>query len=319
MSLLVENISKRFSNVQAVDNLSMEVQEGAIFGFLGPNGAGKTTTIRMILDIFRPDSGRITWNGQPVGQIPRQFWGYLPEERGLYPKMTVEDQLIFLARLYGTRRTDLNKELDEWLERFQITVNRKKRIEELSKGNQQKVQFLATVLHDPQILIMDEPFSGLDPVNADLLKDAFLEMNRRGKTIIFSTHQMSQVEELCQNILIINKGQAVVSGTVREVKRSSGRMVLRLALENDQEIRWLDNVAGVTVLRRRQDYVEMTLAPDVSTDQILHTALRQGGHITRFELVEPSLHDIFVERVSGISMPDSPVPAPVSAARQALG
>ncbi|HEX2912161.1 MAG TPA: ABC transporter ATP-binding protein [Chloroflexia bacterium] len=307
MSLLVKNISKSFSTVQAVRDLTMEVQEGEIFGFLGPNGAGKTTTIRMILDIFRPDSGEIDWNGRPISEIPRKFWGYLPEERGLYPKMTVEDQLMFLARLYGMHKETVKRELDEWLERFQITVNRKKRVEELSKGNQQKVQFLATILHDPQVLIMDEPFSGLDPVNVNLLKDAFLEMNRRGKTIIFSTHQMEQVEELCRHIAIINKGQLVVGGSVREVKRSSGRMVLRMALENDPEIAWLDNIPGVTVTKRRQDYVEMNLASDVSTDRLLQEALRNGGHVVRFELVEPSLNDIFIERVSGIAMPDAPV------------
>ncbi|MDB5080197.1 MAG: transporter ATP-binding protein [Chloroflexi bacterium] len=309
MALLVENISKNFANVQAVRNLSMKVEAGEIFGFLGPNGAGKTTTIRMILDILRPDSGQITWNGTPVREIPRKAWGYLPEERGLYPKMTVEDQLIFLARLYGMPKETVKRELSDWLERFQITTYRKKRVEELSKGNQQKVQFLATILHEPDILIMDEPFSGLDPVNVNLLKDAFLEMHRRGKTIIFSTHQMETVEELCQNISIINKGQVVVEGSVRQVKRSTGRNLVRLALDNDPEIAWLDQVPGVTVTKRRQDYVEMNLAPPATTEQILQAALQQGGRITRFELAEPSLNDIFIERVSGIAQPDAPVPA----------
>ena len=305
MSLLVDNISKAFANVQAVQGLTMEVQEGEIFGFLGPNGAGKTTTIRQILDILRPDSGQITWNGTPVSEIPRRAWGYLPEERGLYPKMTVEDQLLFLAQLYGMPKNDARHEMDAWLDRFGIEANRKKRIEELSKGNQQKVQFLAAILHDPQILIMDEPFTGLDPVNVNLLKDAFLEMHRRGKTIIFSTHQMETVEELCQNIVIINKGQIVVGGNLREIKRNAGKMVVRLALDNDPNLAWLDYMGGVTVTKRRQDYVEMTLAPDVTPDQILQAAYRQGGHILRFELAEPSLTDIFIERVGGLSMPDS--------------
>jgi ABC-2 type transport system ATP-binding protein len=313
MALLIENINKSFANVQAVRNLSMQVQPGEIFGFLGPNGAGKTTTIRMILDILRPDSGKITWAGKPVGEIPRKAWGYLPEERGLYPKMNVDDQLIFLARLYGMDKTTVKKELDEWLERFQITTYRKKKVEELSKGNQQKVQFLATILHEPEILIMDEPFSGLDPVNVNLLKDAFLEMHRRGKTIIFSTHQMEQVEELCENISIINKGQAVVEGSVRQVKRSAGRSVVRLALDNDPQIAWLDQVPGVTVTKRRQDYVEFNLSAPATTDQILQAALQRGGHITLFELAEPSLNDIFIERVGGIAQPDAPVPAVTSA------
>jgi ABC-2 type transport system ATP-binding protein len=313
MSLVVENISKSFSNVQAVQNLSMQVQSGEIYGFLGPNGAGKTTTMRMILDILRPDTGRITWNNTPVSDIPRKAWGYLPEERGLYPKMTVEDQLIFLARLYGMPKDTVKRELTEWLERFQITINRKKKVEELSKGNQQKVQFLATILHDPEIMIMDEPFSGLDPVNVNLLKDAFLEMHRRGKTIIFSTHQMEQVEELCENIALINKGQVVVEGSVRQIKRSTGRTVVRLALDNDPEIAWLDQIPGVTVTKRRQDYVEMNMAPPATTEQLLQAALQRGGRITRFELAEPSLNDIFIERVGGVAQPDTPDLAPAVA------
>jgi ABC-2 type transport system ATP-binding protein len=313
MSLVVENISKSFSNVQAVQNLSMQVQSGEIYGFLGPNGAGKTTTMRMILDILRPDTGRITWKNTPVSDIPRKAWGYLPEERGLYPKMTVEDQLIFLARLYGMPKETVKRELTEWLERFQITANRKKKVEELSKGNQQKVQFLATILHDPEIMIMDEPFSGLDPVNVNLLKDAFLEMHRRGKTIIFSTHQMEQVEELCENIALINKGQVVVEGSVRQIKRSTGRTVVRLALDNDPEIAWLDQIPGVTVTKRRQDYVEMNMAPPATTEQLLQAALQRGGRITRFELAEPSLNDIFIERVGGVAQPDTPDLAPAVA------
>jgi len=190
MSLIVEHINKSFGQVQAIVDLSMEVEEGALFGFLGANGAGKTTTMRMILDIFRPDSGQITWNGKEVREVARRNWGYLPEERGLYPKMEVEEQLLCLARLNGLSKQVASRELDAWLERLQINANRKKKIEELSKGNQQKVQFLAAILHNPAVLIMDEPFNGLDPVNANVLKEAFLEMQRRGKTIIFSTHQL---------------------------------------------------------------------------------------------------------------------------------
>ncbi len=300
MSLLVEQISKAFTNVQAVNNLSLEVRQGEIFGFLGPNGAGKTTTIRMILDIIRPDAGRITWNGVPVEEVPRRAWGYLPEERGLYPKMAVDEQLIFLARLYGMPKAKVERDLDEWLERFQITQNRKKKVEELSKGNQQKIQFLATVLHDPDILIMDEPFTGLDPVNVNLLKSAFLEMHRRGKTIIFSTHQMETVEELCEDIAIINTGEIVVSGPLKQVKRSSGRVLVRLALDNDPTMAWLDQIPGVIVTKRRQDYVEMELKAGATPEMILQTALQKGGKVTRFELVEPSLNDIFIERVGGL-------------------
>jgi ABC-2 type transport system ATP-binding protein len=284
----------------------MEVPEGTIFGFLGANGAGKTTTMRMILDLFRPDSGQITWNGRDVREVPRRFFGYLPEERGLYPKMRVDEQLLFLARLNGLAKQDAEKKMTEWLERFQISANRKKKIEELSKGNQQKVQFLATILHDPAILVMDEPFSGLDPVNANVLKEALLEMHRRGKTIIFSTHQLEQAEELCQQIVIINKGQSVVQGSVREVKRQQGRHVVRLKLENDAEANWLEQLPGVQVTRRREDYIEMHIQADLNPNLIVEAALQHGGIISRFELTEPSLTEIFIEKVGVSSLPDAP-------------
>jgi ABC-2 type transport system ATP-binding protein len=306
MGLIVEHISKSFGTFQAIKDLSMEVREGAMFGFLGANGAGKTTTMRMILDIIRPDSGQITWNGNDVREVPRQNWGYLPEERGLYPKMVVEEQLIFLARLNGLSKQDARKELDEWFERFQINANRKKKIEELSKGNQQKIQFLAAIIHNPIILIMDEPFSGLDPVNASVLKEAFLEMHRRGKTIIFSTHQLEQVEEMCEDVVIINKGQTVVQGSVREVKRQHGRNVIRLKLDNDPEAAWLDTLEGIQVTKRRQDYIEMQIQAHLNPNVIVEAALQHGGIITRFELAEPSLTDIFIETVGSIAQPDAP-------------
>ncbi len=306
MGLLLSDVSKYFGSFQAINDLSMEVREGALFGFLGANGAGKTTTMRMILDLFRPDSGQITWNGSDVREVPRRVWGYMPEERGLYPKMRVDEQLLFLARLQGVSKQEAQKALDEWLERFQITANRDRKIEELSKGNQQKVQFLAAILHDPTILIMDEPFSGLDPVNANVLKEAFLEMHRRGKTIIFSTHQLEQAEELCQDIVIINKGQSIVQGSVHEVKRQQGRNVARLKLENDPEASWLDTLDGVQVTKRREDYIEMQIQANLNPNVIVEAALHHGGIISRFELTEPSLTDIFIEKVGAASLPDAP-------------
>ncbi len=306
MGLTVEHISKAFGTFEAIKDLSMEVREGAIFGFLGANGAGKTTTMRMILDIIRPDSGQITWNGNDVRTVPRRNWGYLPEERGLYPKMVVEEQLLFLARLNGLSKQAARKEMDEWFERFQINANRKKKVEELSKGNQQKIQFLAAILHDPTILIMDEPFSGLDPVNASVLKEAFWEMHQRGKTIIFSTHQLEQVEEMCEDVVIINKGQTIVQGSVRDVKRQHGRNVIRLKLDNDPEAPWLDTLEGIQVTKRRQDYIEMQIQANLNPNLIVEAALQHGGNITRFELAEPSLTDIFIEAVSRIALPDAP-------------
>ncbi len=305
MSLVVEHINKWFAQSQVIKDLSMEVEEGALFGFLGPNGAGKTTTMRMILDIFRPDSGRITWNGTLVDEVPRRTWGYLPEERGLYPRMEVEEQLLFLAQLQGLSRRDAQRELDEWLERLQIDVNRTKRVEELSKGNQQKVQFLAASLHNPEVLVMDEPFSGLDPVNTNVLKEAFLEMHRRGKTIVFSTHQLEQAEELCRDIVIINRGRSLFQGSVQEIRRQHGRNAARLKLDNDPEARWLDALVGVQVTKRREDYVEMQIQKDLNPNRIVEAALRHGGIISRFEVVEPSLADIFIELVGTVAPPEA--------------
>ena len=308
MGLLVEHINKSFDQLQVITDLSMEVKEGSIFGFLGPNGAGKTTTMRMILDIIRPDSGSITWNGTKIRDIPRHHFGYLPEERGLYPKGAVQEQLVFLARLNGLSKADALAHLDEWLERFEIPQYRNMKVEELSKGNQQKIQFLATILHEPLILIMDEPFSGLDPVNANLLKDAFLEMHRRGKTMIFSTHQLEQVEELCEDVVIIDQGETIIHGSVREVKRQHGRNVARLKLDNDPEALWLDALEGVQVTKRRQDYIEMQIQSHLSPNLIVEEALRHGATISRFELTEPSLTDIFIEHV-GKAAQDTTSPA----------
>ena len=306
MGLTLEHVNKSFGQLHVIKDLSMEVKEGSIFGFLGPNGAGKTTTMRMILDIIRPDSGSITWNGKDVREIPRHNLGYLPEERGLYPKVKVQDQLVFLARLNGLSKAAAVEQLDEWLERFQIPQYRNMKVEELSKGNQQKIQFLATILHDPLILIMDEPFSGLDPVNANLLKEALLEMHRRGKTMIFSTHQLEQVEELCEDVVIIDQGQTIIRGSVREVKRQQGRNVALLKLDNDPEALWLDTLEGVHVTKRRQDYIEMNIQSNLNPNLIVEEALRHGGVISRFELTEPSLTDIFIEYVGKTALQDTP-------------
>jgi len=294
------------TKILAADYINFQVKPGDIFGFLGPNGAGKTTTIRMILDILRPDTGQITWMGKRTMDIPRRSFGYMPEERGLYPKMVVDEQLIFLARLFGHDKAYVQRELDYWLERLGIAQNRKKKLEELSKGNQQKIQFLATILHDPEILIMDEPFTGLDPLNVNQLKEAFLEMHKRGKTIIFSTHQMETVEELCENIVLINKGKVLLNGNLRQIKRDTGRTVVRLAIENDPEMSWLDNIPGVTVTKRRADFVELYLTAPTSTDDLLRLVMGRGGHVLRFELAEPSLNDIFIEKVAGVSQEQDP-------------
>ena len=300
MSLIIDSVSKRFGEVQALDDVSLEIKPGEVFGFLGANGAGKTTAMRLVLDILRPDSGTITWNGTLNSEVPRDTWGYLPEERGLYAKMNVLDQLVFFAKLHGVRGKAAEREVRDWLERFRIPEYADRRAEQLSKGNQQKIQFIAAILHDPQVLLMDEPFTGLDPVNVALLKEAFLEMKDRGKTLIFSTHHMETVEELCQAIAILDRGRVVVGGAVRDVRRSTGRQVVRLAVDGDLEVAWLGTLDGVRVSRRGQDYTEAGVAPGHDPELVLQEALRRGCRVLHFEIADPSLEEIFIEHVGQI-------------------
>jgi ABC-2 type transport system ATP-binding protein len=302
MSLVIDSVSKRFGEVQALDAVSLQIEPGEVFGFLGANGAGKTTAMRIVLDILRPDSGTITWNGTPNTDLPRETWGYLPEERGLYAKMTVLDQLVFFAKLHGVKPRAAERETREWLERFRIPEYADRRAEQLSKGNQQKIQFIAAILHDPLVLLMDEPFTGLDPVNAALLKEAFQEMKDRGKTLVFSTHQMETVEELCESIAILARGRVVVGGSVRDVRRSTGRQMVRVAVQGDPEIAWLGTLDGVHVTRRGQDYVEAEVAPGHDPGSVLRAALSRGCEIRHFEMADPSLEQIFIERVGQIDM-----------------
>ena len=298
MSLVVDHVIKRFGPVVALDRVSFEAEPGRIFGLLGANGAGKTTSMRIVLDILRADSGSVTWQGRLNTQLPRDTWGYLPEERGLYLRMTVIDVLRFFAALYGVPTREATRTVEEWLERFHVPEYRDRKVEELSKGNQQKIQFIAAILHDPDVLIMDEPFSGLDPVNVGLLKEAFLEMRDRGKTLIFSTHQMETVEELCEAICIVDRGRVVVSGALRDVKRAMGRQVVRLATDGDGHgVEWLDGLDGISITARREDFVELQVPTGSDPARILTTALDRGERVTRFEIGEPSLEEIFIEHV----------------------
>jgi ABC-2 type transport system ATP-binding protein len=298
VSLIVEGISKRFGAVTALDGASFTVEPGRIFGLLGANGAGKTTCMRIVLDILLADAGSVTWQGRRNTELPRKTWGYLPEERGLYTRMRVIDVLRYFAALYGVPQATATAEVEEWLERFRVPDYRDRKIEELSKGNQQKIQFIAAILHDPDVLIMDEPFSGLDPVNVQLLKEAFLEMRDRGKTLIFSTHQMETVEELCEAIAILDRGKVVVSGPVRDVKRAMGRQVVRLATDGDgRGTGWLTDLPGVKVTANREDFVELTVPADTDPETILRAAMERGERVTRFEIGDPSLEEIFIEFV----------------------
>jgi ABC-2 type transport system ATP-binding protein len=302
MSLIIDSVSKSFGEVQALKDVSLQIEPGEVFGFLGANGAGKTTAMRIVLDILRPDSGTVSWNGTPNIDLPRETWGYLPEERGLYAKMNVLEQLVFFARLHGVRGKAAEREARDWLERFRIPEYADRRAEQLSKGNQQKIQFIAAVLHDPQVLLMDEPFTGLDPVNAALLKEAFAEMKDRGKTLIFSTHQMETVEELCESIAILDRGVVVAGGSVRDVRRSTGRQMVRVAVEGDPEMAWLGTLDGVRVIRRGQDYTEAEVAPGHDPGSVLREALSRGCEVRHFEMTDPSLEQIFIERVGQIDM-----------------
>ena len=297
MTLVIDSLVKTFGEVRALDGVSFSIGPGEVFGFLGANGAGKTTTMRICLDVLRPDSGTVTWRGRSNVDLPRRTWGYLPEERGLYAKMRVLDQLVFFASLRGVPAADARRTALGWLERFHVPDYAGRRAEELSKGNQQKIQFIAAILHDPDVLLLDEPFTGLDPVNAALLKEAFLEMRDDGKTIVFSTHQMETVEELAESIAIVDAGRIVVAGRVREVRASTGRVFVRLAVEDDTELAWLVGLDGVEITRPGQDYTEMEVARDRDPETILRSALGRGLRVTRFEIADPTIEQIFVERV----------------------
>ena len=305
MSLVVDSITKRFGDIVALDDASFSVEPGRIFGLLGANGAGKTTSMRIVLDILRADAGRVSWKGVENTELPRRTWGYLPEERGLYPRMQVGEQLRFFASLYGVSDADARREIGDWLDRFRIPDYLDRKVEELSKGNQQKIQFIAAILHDPEVLIMDEPFTGLDPVNVRLLKEAFVEMRDRGKTLIFSTHQMETVEELCEAIAIVDRGKVVVSGAVRDVKRAMNRQVVRLATDGDGHgVEWLTEFPGVEVTTAREDYVELHVPADRDPESILRAALDRGERVTRFEISDPSLEEVFVAHVGRRAVSD---------------
>jgi ABC-2 type transport system ATP-binding protein len=314
MTLEIQGLSKRFGSVQALDGISFRVAPGQVFGFLGANGAGKTTAMRICLDILRADSGTVTWDGRDSRDLPRRTWGYLPEERGLYPRMKVLDQLVFFASLYGVPPRQAERDVRLWLARFRVPEYADRKAEELSKGNQQKIQFIAAVLHDPDVLLMDEPFTGLDPVNVALLKEAFLEMAARGKTLVFSTHQMGVVEELAQAIAIIDRGRVVVQGGLREVRRASGRQVVRLGVAGDPGLAWLYDLPDVRVTRRREDYTEIEVLPGRGPETLLHEALARGERVTRFEIADPSIERIFVEHVGETPDVERTLAAPVALA-----
>jgi ABC-2 type transport system ATP-binding protein len=290
----LRNIRKSYGDFVAVSDISLAIGSGGIYGLLGPNGAGKTSTIRMIIGMIVPDSGQVFVFGQPLSRSHMDRFGYLPEERGLYKKMKVIDQLIFLGQLKGLSASEASSRALRWCERFELASWAGKKIEELSKGMQQKVQFIGAILHDPQLIIMDEPFSGLDPANAIALKDTMLELAKNGKTILFSTHRMDSAERLCQSICLINHGRVVVEGDLGEIKARYGRRNVQIKYDGDA--RFLEERGLVQSFNDYGNYVEVRLAPRADAQELLRRASSMAK-LTKFELMEPSLEEIFLEEV----------------------
>jgi ABC-2 type transport system ATP-binding protein len=290
----LSNVRKCYGDFVAVEGFSLSIKPGGIYGLLGPNGAGKTSTIRMIMGIIVPDSGQIDVFGEPLSRSHMDRFGYLPEERGLYKKMKVLDHLVFLGRLKGLSSADATARSKKWAERFELGAWLDKKVEELSKGMQQKVQFIGAILHDPQLLILDEPFSGLDPANSVALKDVMLELAKDGKTILFSTHRMDSAERLCQSICLINHGRIVLQGDLGEVKASYGRNNVQIKYDGDA--RFLQEPKLVQSFNDYGNYVEVRLAPGADPQELLHLA-SSHAKLTKFELMEPSLEEIFLEKV----------------------
>ncbi len=297
MTLVVDHLSKRFGTVVALDDLAFEVAPGQVFGFLGANGAGKTTTMRIALGVLEPDAGRVTWRGVESHRLPRSTWGYLPEERGLYPRMRVLEQLLFFAGLHGMAPDHARREAIAWLRRFRAEDLADRRAEQLSKGNQQKIQFIAAVLHDPQVLLMDEPFTGLDPVNVMLLREAFLELRDRGRTVVFSTHQMEVAEALCESVAIVDRGKVVVGGPLRDVRRATGRRMVRISVEGDHRLPWLADVPGTRIIQVGMDRMSVELDVGLEPDIVLAAAVKAGAKVLHFEIADPSLEQVFIDFV----------------------
>ncbi|MEO7311640.1 MAG: ATP-binding cassette domain-containing protein [Chitinophagaceae bacterium] len=298
--LEVQHLKKYFATQKAVDDISFNIEQGSIFGLLGPNGAGKTTLIRMITGIFYPDSGNIQFNGRKFDPLNDIIGiGYMPEERGLYKKMKIGEQAMYLAQLKGLSKSDALENVKKWFVKLEMQSWWNKKVEDLSKGMQQKLQFVITVLHNPKLVILDEPFSGLDPVNANLIKDEIFNLAKQGCTIIFSTHRMEQVEEICSQIILVNKGQKILDGTVKQVKQDFKENLFKLGANTLPE-QMLTPI--FTVINHGPEEVILKLADGTSTNDVLNHFMRQGVAINSFNEVLPSLNDIFINLVEGTSV-----------------
>lgn len=292
--LIVNNLVKKFNNTLAVDNLSFQVNPGKIFGLLGPNGAGKTTTIRTILNIIKPTSGEIIFDGRPITYEYYNIIGYLPEERGLYKRSRVIDVLLYFSALKNLSRSDSLNRAEFWLKRLNILEFRDKKIEQLSKGNQQKVQLIAAILHNPQLLILDEPFTGFDPINQQEVKDLILSFLSEGKTIILSTHQMELAEKLCEDILLINKGKEVTSGKLSDIKKNFGGNNIRLSFSGDNS--FLKNLPGIVKYDFYNNYTDIQLKDEIVPSEFLKKVI-SNVEVNHFSIIEPTLNKIFIDLI----------------------
>ncbi len=292
--LTLENVVKSYDKHLAVNDVSFSVPKGSIFGLLGPNGAGKTSLIRIITTITRADSGKVFLDGEPLNSRHPEQIGYMPEERGLYRKMKVGEHLLYLARLKGLSRDEARREIDYWFEKFGITDWWPKKVEELSKGMQQKIQFIATVIHRPKLLILDEPFSGLDPINTNLIKDEIHTLHEQGTSIIFSTHRMEQVEEICEHIILINKGENILEGRVAEIKDRFKQNLFRLSFEGElpAEVSRLGKIVD-----QHDHTVTVQLDDDSQSNELLRTFLNSGAYVYAFNEILPTLNEIFIRQV----------------------
>ena len=292
LAVEVSHIVKSFADKVAVDGLSFSVAQGEIFGLIGPNGAGKTTTIRMMMDIIKPDSGEVTIFGEKLSEATKNRLGYLPEEKGLYKKLRVLDSIIYLASLKGMDRHSAEEKANELLNQTGMLSNKRKKIEEMSRGMGQIIQFIVTIIHDPQLVILDEPFSGLDPVNTELFKGMVVDLRSQGKAVILSTHQMNQVEELCDRILMVDNGRAVLYGDLSEIKSRYQSNSVLLDFRGE-----LGEVPGVTEKHTQKGYIELILDGKTTPQQVLADLVSRGMLINRFEVATPSLHEIFLKEV----------------------
>lgn len=294
MGLIIENVSKKFIDKQAVDNISFKIEKPGVFALLGTNGAGKTTTIRMMLGIIKKDTGTISWNGKNVDRKTVNF-GYLPEERGIYPKTKIVDQLQYFAKLKGMKEDEAVKAIDYWLERLKMTEYKNETAEKLSKGNQQKVQFITAVMHDPELIVLDEPFSGLDPINADILREVIFELVKKGKYIVMSSHQMESVESFCQEIVILNKGKTVLKGNLEEIKDSYPITKAEIITKNN--ITEYINKYEIKLKDINNNKYLIEFKERNEAEKLLKELINNSIEIEKYELLRPTLHEIFIEKV----------------------